>query len=224
MANSDPEYPLHQPRRGRHQDPFDADTEADEDDFERRGDARRPLPRYRARGPLHQREAPTSPQLPPHGMRNTLIIGIIAGIIVDLQGIIITLTNASAYNLAKDKPLSNVALGLVGLFCLMAFISLLIYFIAGFITGKIAVRRRLGFLAGFVAGALAFFIDYFVHQIPQYPDSTTPGFHGGPGGVLGAFIGALILLVIIGLFAGCISYLGARIATRRHLYYTGYEE
>lgn len=231
MTNSDSDYPLHQPRRGRHNDPSDADTEAD-DDLERGQDAGElpaPRPRYRTRGPVHQRELPTTPHLPSHHIRNTLIIGVIAGIISALQGIIITLINAPVYNSAKGVAQSNMTLSLagtlVGLLCLKVFISLLIYFIAGFVTGKIAVERRLGFLAGFIAGALSSILGYLVHQIPQYPDtSSTPGFNGGPGAILGSFVGALILLVIIGLVAAFVSYLGARIATRRHVYYTGYEE
>src|SRR5205807_3288082 len=85
MANSDSEYPLRQPRRGSHHDPFDDDTEAD-DDLQQERDARRPrTARHQTRGPLHQRELPTTPQLPPHHMRDTLIIGLIAGTIVALQ-------------------------------------------------------------------------------------------------------------------------------------------
>ncbi len=229
MANSDSEYPLRQPRRGSHHDPFDADAEADDDLKQERG-ARTPrTPRYQqTHGPLHQRELPTTPHLPPHHMRDTFIIGVIAGIVVALQGIIITLVNTPAYNSVKAVAQSQLTLSqagtLVGLFCLMSFISLLIYFIAGYITGKKAVDRRLGFLAGFVAAVIANIIGYLVHLIPQYPDTTTPGFNGGPGGILGGLVGALILLVITGLVAGAIGYLGARIATRRHVYYTGYEE
>lgn len=227
MAHSDSEYPLHQPQRGRPHDPLDAGTEADDDFEPRRGASRPSRPRYQTRGPLHQRELPSTPQLPPRGLLNTLIIGVIAGIIASLQGIIITLVNASAYTSVKAVPQGQLSLNqagtLVGLFCLMSFISLLIYFAAGYVTGRIAVNRRLGFLAGFVAGAVGSIIGYLVQQIPQYPDSTTPGFNGGPGGVLSGFIGALILLVITGLIAGAVSYLGARIATRKHEYYTGYE-
>jgi uncharacterized membrane protein YeaQ/YmgE (transglycosylase-associated protein family) len=228
MANSDSEYPFHQPRRSRH-DPFDADTEADDDLGQGRTTMKPPTPRYQTRGPLHQRNAPMSPELPPHHLRNTLIIGIIAGIVGALQGIIITLANAATYNQAKGVAQSNMPLGLagtlVGLACLTFFINLLIYFITGYITGKIAVSRRMGFLAGFVASAIASIIGYLVHQLPQYPDnSNTAGFQGGLAGILSGFVGALILLVIIALIAGGISYLGARIATRGHVYYTGYED
>ena len=228
MADSDSEYPLHQPQHGRHHDPFDAGTEADDDLQQGRDAGKTPTPRYQTRGALHQRELPTTPHLPPHHMRDTFIIGVIAGIVVALQGIIITLINAPAYNNVKTVAQSQLTLGqagnLVALFCLTTFVSLVIYFIAGFVTGKKAVDRRLGFLAGFVAAVVANIIGYLIHLIPQYPDTTTPGFNGGPGSVLGGLVGALILLVVSGLVAGAISYLGARIATRRHVYYTGYEE
>jgi MFS family permease len=227
MPNSDAEYPFHQPQGGRHHDPFGADTEAD-DVGQVRDAGKPPRPRYQTRGPFHQRDAPTSPQLPPHHMRNTLITGLIAGIVGALQSFIIVLVNAPIYNSAKDKAQGSLTLNLAGpifgLFCLMIFIGLLIYFVAGFITGKIAVSRRLGFLAGFVAGIVTAIINYFIHQLPQYPDTTTRGSIGGSGGIIGGLIVGLIVLVLIGLVSGCVSYLGARIATRRHVYYTGYEE
>lgn len=228
MANSDSEYPLRQPQRGSHHDPFDDDTEVDDDLRQGRGAHQPRMPRYQTRGPLHQRELPLTPQLPPHSMRDALIIGVIAGVVVALQGIIITLINTPTYNSVKAIAQSQLTLSqagtLVALFCLTTFISLVIYFIAGFVTGKKAVDRRLGFLAGFLAAVIADIIGYLVHLIPQYPDTTTPGFNGGPGSILGGFVGALILLVVTGLVAGAIGYLGARIATRRHVYYTGYEE
>ncbi len=226
MAHSNSEYPLHQPRGRKHHDPLDDETEAD--DFEsEQGAGNPPRSRSRTRAPFHQRELPAT-QLPPDGMRNTLIIGIITGVIIALQGIIITLLNAPAYNSVKNVPQGQMTLNqvgvLVGLFCLTSFISLLFYFIAGFITGRIAVSRRLGFLVGFLAAIVANVINYLVHLIPQYPDATTPGFNGGVGGVLGGFIGALILLVVTAMVAAAISYLGARIATRNHENYIDYEE
>ena len=228
MPNSDADYPFHQPQRGRHHGPFDGDTEADDDVGQVRDATKPPGPRYQTRGPFHQRGAPTSPQLPPHHMRNTLFIGLIAGIVGALQSIIIVLINAPIYNSAKDKAQGSLSLNLagsiVGLLCLMLFIGLLIYFIAGFITGKIAVSRRLGFLAGFVAGIVTAIINYFIHQLPQYPDTTIRGSIGGAGSFVGGLIVGLIILVLIGLVSGCVSYLGGRIATRRHVYYTGYEE
>ena len=228
MPNSDAEYPFHQPGRSRHHDPFGGDT-GEEDDLGQVRDAGKPRgPRFQTRGPFHQRDAPTSPQLPLHHMRNTLLIGLVAGIAGALQSILIVLVNAPIYNSAKDKAQGSLTLNLagsiVGLLCLMIFIGLLIYFIAGFITGKIAVSRRLGFLAGFVAGIVTAIINYFIHQLPQYPDTTARGSIGGPGGIIGGLIVGLIVLVLIGLVCGGVSYLGARIATRRHVYYTGYEE
>lgn len=228
MTNFDAEYPFHQPGHGGHHDPFDDDTEVDDDLKQRRSASQPPIPRYQTQEPFHQRDAPSSPQLPAHHMRNTLIIGLMAGIVGALQSIIIVLVNAPIYNSAKDKAQGSLTLNLagsiVGLLCLMIFIGLLIYFIAGFITGRIAISRRLGFLAGFVAGIVTAVINYFIHQLPQYPDTSTRGSIGGPGNFVGGLIVGLVVLVLIGLVSGCVSYLGARIATRRHVYYTGYEE
>ncbi len=221
MAHSDSEYPLHQPQGRKRREPFDAETEID--DFESEHGAGSPRrSRFQTHAPFHQRNAPYTPQLPPWRTRNTLIIGFITGIIVALQGIIVTLLNAPIYNSVKHVPQGQMTLNqlgtLVGLFCLTSFISLLFYFIAGFITGKVAVDRRLGFLAGFLAGIVASVINYLIHQVPQYPDATTPGFNGGAGGIVSGFLGALVLLAVTALVAAAVSYLGARIAQSRILY------
>ncbi|TMF49600.1 MAG: hypothetical protein E6I32_05635 [Chloroflexi bacterium] len=85
MRDSDSEYPLRQPQRREHH-PFDDD--ADDDTLQEE-------PRYSG-GPLHQRLAPTRPQIPPGHIRKTLIIGLVAGIIAALQVIIFTFANMPA--------------------------------------------------------------------------------------------------------------------------------
>ena len=140
MRDPDQEYPVHQPRRDGHRRPFDdqaGEAIKDEEDF------REPV--QAGQGPLHQREVPATPQLPRGPLRKTLLIGAVAGVLSALQGIIITLANASLYRTVSTTPQDKLTLGLAeavfGLFCLTLFISLLIYFAAGFVTGKIAVER-----------------------------------------------------------------------------------
>ena len=155
-----------------------------------------------------------------------LSISLVAGILVAIISIVFTLVNAPLYQQAasyasrpNQMPL-NVASSIFVLFVLTGVIGLIIYFIAGFITGRVAVARRLGFYGGFVASAIAQIIGYIVGQIPNYPGSLNTGF-SNPLKAGGGIIAALIFLVIAGLIGGLLGWLGARLATRRHPYYVG---
>src|SRR5947209_11351716 len=90
--------------------------------------------------------------LPRDRVRNTLLIGAIAGVFCIAQSLAITLANAStyhAYDIAKDTAVkSALAFTIFGYAVLTFIISLLILGIAGFIAGKIVVQRRLGFQIG----------------------------------------------------------------------------
>src|ERR1700694_1442530 len=173
MRDADSEYPRRQPQR-REPHPFYDDV----DDGMLQEE-----PRH-SRGPLHQRSAPTRPQIPPGHIKKTLIIGLVAGIIAALQVIIFTFANASLYQNAANASNANsltlgVASTIVGIFCLTSFISLVIYFVAGFIIGRVAIERRMGFLGGFVAGAVAYAIGFFIQYFSGYSGSRHPGFCGG---------------------------------------------
>jgi hypothetical protein len=218
MRDPDQEYPVHQPRRNGHRHPFDDQTD---EDIKDREDFREPVPA--GQDPLHQREVSATPQLPRGVLRKTLLIGVVAGVLAALQGIIITFANASLYHTVSTTPQDKLTLSLAeavfGLFCLTLFISLLIYFVAGFVTGKIAVERRMGFLTGFVAAAVSYILGFLVQQIPGYPNARATGFSGGFVGLSGGLIASLILLAISGGIAGLVSLAGAWLATRRHPYY-----
>jgi hypothetical protein len=214
MPDANQQYPLHQSGgNGRHQ-PFDDDT--DDEDI-------RQEPMRSRQGPFHQREAPFSPQLPRGRFKKTLLIGAIAGVVATLQGILVTLANASLYHTVSITPQDKLSLGLAeavfGLFCLTLFISLLIYFVAGFVTGKFTVERRMGFLVGFVAEAVSYILSLVVQQIPGYPNARGTGLSGGLFGLAGGLITTLILLAISGVIAGLVSLAGAWLATRKHPYY-----
>jgi len=218
MPDANQQYPLHQSGgNGRHQ-PFDDDTEDEFDDKDIRQEPVRSI-----QGPLHQREAPVRPQLPRGGFKKTLLIGAIAGVIAALQGILFTLANASLYHTVSTTPQDKLSLGLAeavfGLFCLTLFISFLIFFVAGFVTGRATVERKMGFLVGFVAAAVSFILGLVVQQIPGYPNARGTGLSGGLFGLAGGLITTLILLAISGVIAGLVSLAGAWLATRKHPYY-----
>src|SRR5689334_11381604 len=165
MKDPDAQYPVRPPQR-QTKNPFVNDDDT--------------LPET-GRGPLHQRQKPVQQTLPPGGVRKMLSISLAAGILVAVINIIVTLINAPLYQQAASyathptqMPL-NVASSIFGLFILTSVIGLIIYFIAGFITGRVAVARRLGFYGGFVASAIALIIGYIAGQIPNYPGSLKTG-------------------------------------------------
>lgn len=179
---------------------------------------------------MHQREAPVQPTLPAGGARKMLGIALVAGILAAFANIITTLVNAPLYQQAasyaghpSQMPL-NIASAIFGLFVLTGVIGLVIYFIAGFITGRVAVARKFGFFGGFVASAIAQIIGFIVQYIPNYPGKINTGFSSNPLNVGGGLIAALVILVVVALIGGLLGWLGAKLATRRHPYYGGFEE
>src|SRR5579859_1029289 len=212
MKDSDAEYPV-LPQRKKTKNPFVNDA----------GTVSESSP---GRRPLYQRQTAVQPTLPSGGVRKMLSISLAAGIIVAIVNIVFTLVNAPLYQQAAhyaknptQMPL-NVASSIFWIFVLEGIISLIVYFIAGFIIGKVAVARRLGFFGGFVASALSLIIGYIVGQVPNYPGSLNTGF-SNPLKAGGGIIAALIFLIIAGLVGGLMGWLGARLASRRHPYYVG---
>jgi hypothetical protein len=217
MRDSDQEYPKHQPGRSgnAHHDPFAPDVQEGEIEEPRRR-------------PVHQRESATTPELPPGHARNSVIIGAIIGVLVALQGIILTVKNADAYkeaakyiNDANKMPM-GVATTVFGITVLSLAISALFYFIGGLIIGRVAVHRRWAFIGGFAGGVVNWVIGAFLKLIPAYPDAGNTGFSGNMLGTGGGIVAAIIGIILLGLLAGVLSLFGAWLTTRRHPYYVGY--
>jgi magnesium-transporting ATPase (P-type) len=174
--------------------------------------------------PLHQREAPYNPQLPQNRFTKALIIGLVAGIICAILNVVITLVNSSTYrdyvtSGTQHNVQNAIAFTLFGLACLTFSISMLICCIAGFITGKVAILRRMGFLTGFVAGAVIYALSFLLNYIPGYPTHlASSGGSGLVGAGSGVFV-SLIFLFVWGVIGGLASLAGAWLATRNHPYY-----
>jgi len=225
MQDSEQEYPPHQPPRSsqpggsrRRRPPDDHDYEDDLDD--QAAPAKGGSARSRA-------SAASTSRLPHNRGRDTLVIGLIAGFLCIAQNIIITLVNTPLYH-AYDAATSSVAqssfafsLFVIGL--LVFGIALLICLIAGFIAGKMVVRRSLGFLVGFIAGVLFDGSVIVTHYIPGYPGNqragTSPTSPLNAGSLLGSIAFAAVVLIAAGIITGLFSMLGSWIATRRHPYY-----
>lgn len=215
MRDEEQEYPRHQPGRGEHNhhDPFEIQDEGELEDEPRRR-------------PVHQREAATTPELPRHHARKALITGVVLGILVSLQGIVLTMLNADVYRqaakyLTNNMPLS-LASTLIGIFFAGLGISILIYLIGGLVIGRISVHRRWAFIGGFVGGVVSSAIGALLKLIPSYPNAGNTGMGGGMLGLGGGLAALLISTIILGVLAGLVCLLGGWLMTRRHPYYVGY--
>ncbi|HEY6287480.1 MAG TPA: YrzE family protein [Ktedonobacteraceae bacterium] len=205
MRDADQQYP-HQKLGGNgSRQPFDDDTEVEYDDKD-------------------ELQESVSPQLPQNRFTKALIVGIVAGLLCAIQSVVITLVNSSTYQTyvtsGTQQTVQNaVALTLFGLACLTFSISMLICFIAGFVIGKVAVLRRMGFLTGFIAGAIIYSLSFLLNYIPGYPTHLTSSGVRGLVGVGSGILVSLIFLLVWGVIGGLASLAGAWLATRKHPYY-----
>jgi len=165
-----------------------------------------------------------SPQLPHNRFTKALIIGIAAGLLCAFQSVVITLVNSSTYQTyvasgTQQTVQDAVAFTLFGLACLTFGISMLICFLAGFVTGKVAVLRKMGFLTGFVAGAIIYTLSFLLNYIPGYPTHLAGSGVRGLVGVGSGILVSFIFLLVWGVIGGLVSLAGAWFATRKHPYY-----
>lgn len=212
----DQQYPLHQPAGNERDRLFDDDIEDNERGFQE--------PFQPGRGSLPQGEIPSRPRLPRSHFGKAMIIGLIAGILCALQSVVITLVNSSTYQTfatsgAQQTVQNALAFTLFGLACLTFFLSMLICLVAGFITGKVVVERRMGFLAGFVAGVITYALSFLLNYIPSYPTHLASSGGRELVGVSGGIVVSLVFLLVWGIIGGLASLAGAWLATRRHPYY-----
>jgi len=84
------------------------------------------------------------------------------------------------------------------------------------IVGRIAVRRRLGFLAGALAGAIFYLITFLVSLIASYPGNLAVN---GTTMTAGSLVISFLLLCLWSIGGGLVSLFGTWVATVRHPYY-----
>ncbi|MBE3558483.1 MAG: hypothetical protein IMW89_04570 [Ktedonobacteraceae bacterium] len=150
-----------------------------------------------------------------------LAIGIGGGILGSLFGIVLTMLNSPLYRQAAAEPGNlNLAYALTGFWCLDNIVNLLISFFAGFLVGKIAVRRAFGLYAGILVGVVIYLGNFITNLIPGFPNSAINRPTPSVGAFTGGLLFSLVLLLTIAGIYGLIGLWGATTATRRHPYYT----
>lgn len=203
MQDSEKQYPGRKrasERLGR-----EPDSGYDLDNDEREGDRRASL-------------AP--PALPKNGLQYALGVGIGAGLLTAIIGVLITVLNASTFQDAarlQDKMPLSIAQTIAGLNCLSYFLTLLVCFAAGYIVGRVAVRRLFGFYAGALAGAITYLGGIVTQYIPNYPGHIASS--STAGAVAGGIFFLIILLLIYAVIGGLMGLWGAWTVTRKHPYY-----
>lgn len=164
--------------------------------------------------------------VPPNALISSIIIGSIGGMIALAVPITIVLSNVSLYS-AGSRPDASIQVDtlIVGLWCLGVIIDQVLAFLTGMVVGKIAVKRKLGFLAGALVGGITYLGLFLVHYIPGYPDTITPrtGSINIGAGLL-AILLSIVLLAVSALIGGLMGLWGARLTTRRHPYYYSEEQ
>jgi hypothetical protein len=175
-----------------------------------------PSPRPPRAPPVHDHAL-----LPHRGRYYAVLAGILAGVFTALLTLVIVLVFAATFQAARqqtavDRLTVKTALALAGLELLMGTLSLFIGVGVGLIVGRIAVRRRLGFLAGALGGVIFSLLTFLVSLIPSYPGNLA-----GPGANMttGGLVLALLLLCLWSLGGGLVSLFGAWIATLKHPHY-----
>ncbi len=159
--------------------------------------------------------------LPQRGLYYAALAGVIAGVLAALLTIVIILVNTGTFQtatqqIAVDRLTVKTALALAAWELLTFTLSLLIVFFVGLIIGRIAVRRRLGFLAGALAGAVFSLIMFFVNLIPGYSGNLTVN---GMTTTTGSLVVSFLFLCLWSMGGGLVSLFGTWVATVRHPYY-----
>nr|BBH93799.1 hypothetical protein KTA_19980 [Thermogemmatispora argillosa] len=159
-------------------------------------------------------------RLPERGTRYALITGLIMGVLVALVTIVLILVNASLFNEAhrqvmRDALTVRVALLLAAIYGITWLVALIVAFVGGLILGRIAVRRRLGFLAGAVGG--------IVYSLLLWPTSFIPAYPGNLTGTATLDAGTAVLEVLWcllwGLGGALVCLAGTWVASARHPHY-----
>ena len=158
---------------------------------------------------------------PPGSTTYAIVAGLIGGVLGTVLSIAITYLNSPLYQQAtresRTGAASSLDYALTGLFCLTILFNLLICFLAGYFTGKRAVRRMRGFFAGAIAGVVMVLGSFITNLIPGYPGTLTPrtNLASFSLGILASFM----LLIIAFFIDGLMGLWGASRATRNHPYY-----
>ncbi len=203
MQDSEKQYPRRKRASERLGRVPDSDYELD--DYEGEDDRQTPL---------------ALPTLPKNGLQYALGIGIGAGLLTAIIGVLITVLNASTFQDAarlQDKMPLSIAQTIAGLNCLSYFLTLLVCFAAGYLVGRVAVRRVFGFYAGALAGAITYLGGIVTQYIPNYPGHIASS--STAGAVAGGIFFLIILLLIYAAIGGLMGLWGAWAVTRKHPYY-----
>ncbi len=157
--------------------------------------------------------------LPADRRLKALIIGASAGILSGGLGLFL---NILGHQRTIGASGTDLAYNLAGYSFLSFLAGLLLYFLAGFLTGKLVVERRQGFLAGLIGGGVTYLISFFSAYLPGIPGHIGPSASFNPLAAGGGVVFAILLLLINAVIGGLLGVFGARLATGRYSFYQPY--
>ena len=148
--------------------------------------------------------------LPEHRLRFALLVGALTGILMIAIHFLVPFLDVAAFH----KMGYDTAVAVAGLDCLSTSLDIVVCGVLGYIIGRYAVQRRLGFFAGLLAGIVLYLGISIISYLPGYPgNASTPAFSP-------TFILPLIIIALFyGIVGGLVSLLVTWITTRRHPYY-----
>ncbi|MDQ2888526.1 MAG: hypothetical protein M3Y39_20900 [Chloroflexota bacterium] len=155
--------------------------------------------------------------LPEHRLRFALLVGALTGILMIAIHFLVPFLDVAAFQKAAtlgDKMGYDTAVAVAGLDCLSTSLDIVVCAVLGYVIGRYAVQRRLGFFAGLLAGIVLYLGISIISYLPGYPgNASTPAFSP-------TFILPLIIIALFyGIVGGLVSLLVTWITTRRHPYY-----
>jgi hypothetical protein len=163
----------------------------------------------------------------PSRITTALVTGGVVGILCAALNVTLTFLSVPIFHAAANegKAVTGNSYALFALGCVSFFTPLLASFIAGFIIGKVAVVRRLGFYAGIVTAAIVYLVGIGARYIPNYPGNPTDNTPVNGATVAGGIVTVVAFLIIWCLIGGLLGLWGARVATRNHpAYVSGSDE
>ncbi|HEV2656876.1 MAG TPA: hypothetical protein VGT82_18055 [Ktedonobacteraceae bacterium] len=155
--------------------------------------------------------------LPEHRLRFALLVGALTGILMIAIHFLVPFLDVAAFQKAAtlgDKMSYDTAVAVAGLDCLSTALDIVVCGVLGYVIGRYAVQRRLGFFAGLLAGIVLYLGISIISYLPGYPgNANIPAFSP-------TFILPLIIIALFyGIVGGLVSLLVTWITTRRHPYY-----
>ncbi len=171
---------------------------------------------------LPQRERRSALALSRDDLRSVFSAGAVGGLLAVCIPVALTFLYAETYQEATrlgDKMPYGIAVTIFWLWVSSYIIEFLISFAAGYVVGRIAIRRVLGLYTGLLISAISYVGGKLVPYIPHYPEPLSGSGFTSTSGLLHGILLLILLFVIRALLDGLLGLWGTSTASRKDPYY-----